>query len=303
VIHVDRRAQSRVAAAFVLVFIIGGIMGAAIVGPTLAPTQTLEKTYERTIVYTRELTVTETAVRASTTTATVTETVPLTHTSERTVTETMTALTTLYGTTTVERTVYVNYFNTSWCNVTTTTVTLTSTVNGTTTIYNATQTVTQTVTSTTTYTTTVTQTAQQVRKVCFSRVSDCSSIIINLINRANRSIHVMVYSFTYDPLADALIMALKRNVSVTVIIERQQANVTGSVYYKLLNAGVDVRLDSNPYLMHHKVAIIDGWIVVTGSFNWSESAEERNDENIVVIYDEAVAGMYEQEFQRILAST
>jgi phosphatidylserine/phosphatidylglycerophosphate/cardiolipin synthase-like enzyme len=297
VICVDRRAQSRVTAAFVLVLIIGGIMGAAIVGPMLAPTQTLEKTYERTIVYTRELTVTETAVRASTTTATVTETTPLTHTSEKTVTETMTALTTLYGTTTVERTVYVNYFNTSWCNVTTTTVTLTST------IYNATQTVTQTVTSTTTYTTTVTQTAQQVRKVCFSRVSDCSSIIINLINRANRSIHVMVYSFTYDPLADALIMAHKRNVSVTVIIERQQANVTGSVYYKLLNAGVDVRLDSNPYLMHHKVAIIDGWIVVTGSFNWSRSAEERNDENIVVIYDEAVAGMYEQEFQRILAST
>jgi len=282
---VDRRAQSRVAAVFVLVFIIGGIMGAAIVGPMLAPTQTLEKTYERTIVYTRELTVTETAVRASTTTATITETVPLTHTSEKTVTETMTALTTLYGTTTVERTVYVNYFNTSWCNVTTTTVTLTSTV------YNATQTA------------TVTQTAQQVRKVCFSRVSDCSSIIINLINRANRSIHVMVYSFTYDPLADALIMAHKRNVSVTVIIERQQANVTGSVYYKLLNASVDVRLDSNPYLMHHKVAIIDGWIVVTGSFNWSKSAEERNDENIVVIYDEAVAGMYEQEFQRILAST
>jgi phosphatidylserine/phosphatidylglycerophosphate/cardiolipin synthase-like enzyme len=64
-----------------------------------------------------------------------------------------------------------------------------------------------------------------------------------------------------------------------------------------------VRLDSNPYLMHHKVVIMDGWIVVTGSFNWSESAEERNDENIVVIYDEAVAGMYEQEFQRILAST
>jgi phosphatidylserine/phosphatidylglycerophosphate/cardiolipin synthase-like enzyme len=285
VIYVDRRAQSRVAAVFVLVFIIGGIMGAAIVGPMLAPTQTLEKTYERTIVYTRELTVTETAVRASTTTATITETVPLTHTSEKTVTETMTALTTLYGTTTVERTVYVNYFNTSWCNVTTTTVTLTSTV------YNATQTA------------TVTQTAQQVRKVCFSRVSDCSSIIINLINRANRSIHVMVYSFTYDPLADALIMAHKRNVSVTVIIERQQANVTGSVYYKLLNASVDVRLDSNPYLMHHKVAIIDGWIVVTGSFNWSKSAEERNDENIVVIYDEAVAGMYEQEFQRILAST
>ena len=281
----DRRAQSRVAAVFVLVFIIGGIMGAAIVGPMLAPTQTLEKTYERTIVYTRELTVTETAVRASTTTATITETVPLTHTFEKTVTETMTALTTLYGTTTVERTVYVNYFNTSWCNVTTTTVTLTSTV------YNATQTA------------TVTQTAQQVRKVCFSRVSDCSSIIINLINRANRSIHVMVYSFTYDPLADALIMAHKRNVSVTVIIERQQANVTGSVYYKLLNASVDVRLDSNPYLMHHKVAIIDGWIVVTGSFNWSKSAEERNDENIVVIYDEAVAGMYEQEFQRILAST
>jgi hypothetical protein len=293
VIYVGREAQSKVAAVFVLVFIIGGVMGAAIAGPMLALTYTLEKTYEKTLTYTRAFTTTETAIR----TATVRETVSITQTSEKTVT-------TFHDTTTVEKTVYVNLFNATWCNATTTTVTFTSTVNRTVTL-NATQTVTSTVTSTATTTvkTTTTQTVQQVRKTCFSRVSECSSIIINLINRANRTVHVMVYSFTYDPLADALIMAHGRNVSVVVIIERQQANVTGSVYYKLLNAGVDVRLDSNPYLMHHKVAIIDGWIVITGSYNWSQSAEERNDENIVVIYDEAIAERYEQEFQRILAST
>jgi phosphatidylserine/phosphatidylglycerophosphate/cardiolipin synthase-like enzyme len=51
--------------------------------------------------------------------------------------------------------------------------------------------------------------------------------------------------------------------------------------------------------MHHKFMIIDGKIVVTGSYNWSYSAEEKNDENLVVILSPNTAKLYETEFNRI----
>jgi len=59
------------------------------------------------------------------------------------------------------------------------------------------------------------------------------------------------------------------------------------------------RLDGNPYLMHHKVMIVDGEVAVTGSYNWSWSAENRNDENLVIIRDAETAPLYEAEFQRV----
>ncbi len=61
-----------------------------------------------------------------------------------------------------------------------------------------------------------------------------------------------------------------------------------------------MRLDANPDRMHHKVIVIDGKIVITGSYNFSASAEERNDENVVIIFDEAVAKVYLQEVARVV---
>ena len=113
------------------------------------------------------------------------------------------------------------------------------------------------------------------------------------------SIHVMVYSFTLDEFGEALISAKEKGLDVKVVIEEENAYVRGSEYEKLKKAGVDVRLDSNKALMHHKVMIVDGEIVVTGSYNWTKSAEEENDENLVVICGEGLARRYEEEFERI----
>ena len=160
-----------------------------------------------------------------------------------------------------------------------------------------TSTVTQTVTSYTTVMETTTQ--KEVEYVCFSKPDNCSSIIIRLIDSAERYVYVAIYSFTLDNIGDALIRAKNRGVDVKVVIEKDQAGIQGSEYERLLNAGVDVRLDGNPYLMHHKFMIVDGKIVVTGSYNWSYSAEERNDENLVVILSPSIAKLYEDEFNRI----
>ena len=72
-----------------------------------------------------------------------------------------------------------------------------------------------------------------------------------------------------------------------------------SEYWKLKNNGIDVRNDTNSKLMHDKVMIVDGTVVLTGSFNWSTSAEENNNENLIVIYGNDTASLYQNEFWKI----
>jgi len=168
------------------------------------------------------------------------------------------------------------------------------------------RTVTATALSTITKTTTVFERGGEVKVlgVCFSRTMNCSSLIGYWISRANESIHIMIYGFTLDHLSKALIDAVKRGVEVEVVVERESAYWRGSEYERLLQAGVDVKLDGNPYTMHHKVAIIDGKIVITGSYNWTWSAERKNDENVLILMSKSLAEKYEKEFQRtwLLAS-
>ncbi|MDW8041299.1 MAG: phospholipase D family protein [Nitrososphaerota archaeon] len=128
---------------------------------------------------------------------------------------------------------------------------------------------------------------------------NCASVIIDLIDRANRSVLVAIYSFTRDDIADALVRAVNRGLEVRVVIERERAYETGSEYRRLRDGGVNVRLDGNPDLMHHKFIVIDGRIVITGSYNFSGAAEDRNDENIIVIMGEGVASQYRSEFERV----
>jgi phosphatidylserine/phosphatidylglycerophosphate/cardiolipin synthase-like enzyme len=157
-------------------------------------------------------------------------------------------------------------------------------------------------TVTTTTTVVYTQGGEGVIKaVCFSRVEQCDNLLINLISQARKSVYVAIYSFTRDGLARALIDAKNRGVEVKIIIEEENAYGQGSDYRMLKEAGVDIRLDGNPALMHHKFMVVDGEIIVTGSYNWSTAAEDRNDENFVVIRDRSVAERFIQEFNRLLS--
>jgi phosphatidylserine/phosphatidylglycerophosphate/cardiolipin synthase-like enzyme len=140
-----------------------------------------------------------------------------------------------------------------------------------------------------------------IKAVCFSRVEQCDNLLINLISQARKSVYVAIYSFTRDGLARALIDAKNRGVEVKVIIEEENAYGQGSDYRMLKEAGVDIRLDGNPALMLHKFMVVDGEIIVTGSYNWSTAAEDRNDENFVVIRDRSVAERFMQEFNRLLS--
>ena len=135
-------------------------------------------------------------------------------------------------------------------------------------------------------------------EICFSPEGDCEARILYWIRKANHSVHVMVYTLTLDRVGDALIDAHKRGIDVKVILDRYNQE-EGSEYDRLVQAGVPVRLHQGSGLMHNKVAIIDGSIAITGSYNWTGSAENENDENLLVIRSTQISDAYKKEFVKI----
>ena len=139
--------------------------------------------------------------------------------------------------------------------------------------------------------------------ISFSRTNDTSSLLQYWIGRANETIRVMIYLITQDELTDALIEAHQRGVDVDVVIDDDWLYVSGSDYQEILDAGVDIRGDDRAGLMHHKVMVIDGHVVVTGSYNWSGAAEDSNDEDALILKSLSIAQAYLEEFNRIWSQT
>jgi phosphatidylserine/phosphatidylglycerophosphate/cardiolipin synthase-like enzyme len=123
--------------------------------------------------------------------------------------------------------------------------------------------------------------------------------IINLIRKANKSVKVAIFSFTHEELADELVKADIKGLDVAVLVERRQRNVQESQYTRLKDFGIDIKVDGNKNNMHNKFIVIDNKIVITGSPNFSFSGFNRNDENMVIIYDESLALKYFKEFERL----
>lgn len=129
-------------------------------------------------------------------------------------------------------------------------------------------------------------------KVCFTPGGPCTEQIVDSIADASKEIRVQAYSFTSTPIAKALADAHRRGVDVEVILDKSQASAryTGATYLK--NAGIPVLIDDRVAIAHNKVIIIDNKTVITGSFNFTKAAQERNAENLLVIHNEDLASEY-----------
>jgi phosphatidylserine/phosphatidylglycerophosphate/cardiolipin synthase-like enzyme len=107
--------------------------------------------------------------------------------------------------------------------------------------------------------------------------------IISEIRHARAEVLVQAYSFTSAPIAKALLDARKRGVKVTVILDKSQRNANYSAADFLRNSGIATYIDAKHAIAHNKIMIVDREIVITGSFNFTKAAEEKNAENILVI--------------------
>lgn len=134
----------------------------------------------------------------------------------------------------------------------------------------------------------------------FAPEDDVVGALTNLIAQADTSIHFMAFSFTQDDIGQAMRDRAAAGVEVAGIFEQRGAATEFSECNSFLAQGLNVVIDGNPRTFHHKVIIIDGEIVASGSFNFSANATESNDENVVIIHDPAVAQQFEVEFNRQL---
>jgi phosphatidylserine/phosphatidylglycerophosphate/cardiolipin synthase-like enzyme len=134
--------------------------------------------------------------------------------------------------------------------------------------------------------------------IYFAPEDDVLTQIINQIGGAQRSIRFMAFSFTVSQVADELQRQAEAGLSVRGIYETVGSQTEFSTLTQLFCAGVEVRQDGNPFVLHHKVFIVDDRTVVTGSFNFSSNATRSNDENLVIISSPVLAAQYTAEFER-----
>ena len=137
-------------------------------------------------------------------------------------------------------------------------------------------------------------------EVAFSPRGNSLQLVLSTIQSAQKSIRVAAYSFTSNPVAEALRDAYKRGVDVKVVADKDGNSSRYSAVTFLANQGVPVRLNGRYPIMHHKFIVVDGMHLQTGSFSYSASAASKNAENVLVLRDVPVmVEQYEAEWQRL----
>jgi phosphatidylserine/phosphatidylglycerophosphate/cardiolipin synthase-like enzyme len=129
-------------------------------------------------------------------------------------------------------------------------------------------------------------------QVYFSPHRGCTEAIIRELEAARSEILVQAYSFTSAPIAKALLDAHKRGARIEAILDKSQRGAKYSSATFLANSGIPTYIDESHAIAHNKIMIIDRATVITGSFNFTKAAEERNAENILILKSPQLARIY-----------
>ena len=135
-------------------------------------------------------------------------------------------------------------------------------------------------------------------EILFAAEDEVMDELVPLINQSRDNIKFMAFSFTHDGLGDAMLAKAADGVAVSGIFETRGSETEYSELPKMFCNNLAVRQDGNPGTFHHKVIIIDDRIVITGSLNFSDNANDSNDENVIIINNADIAQQFLQEFQR-----
>ena len=133
----------------------------------------------------------------------------------------------------------------------------------------------------------------------FSPEKEVAPIIARAVARAQQEILILAFTFTDDQIGEAILGRADAGIPVRGVFETAGADIEFSYYTIMKDAGianVEVRKDGNSRVMHHKVIIIDRETVIFGSFNFSDSANRRNDENIIIVHDPTFTSFFVEEF-------
>ena len=128
--------------------------------------------------------------------------------------------------------------------------------------------------------------------VYFSPHGGATEAVVHALEQATNKVLVQAYSFTSAPIARALVDAHKRGVKVQVLLDSSQRTEKYSEADFLIHAGVPTLIDARHAIAHNKIMVLDDYLILTGSFNFTKAAEEKNAENLLVINDPSLAAEY-----------
>jgi len=131
----------------------------------------------------------------------------------------------------------------------------------------------------------------------FSPGEDSLKRITGLLNTARRKVDICVFTITDDRISGAILDAFRRKVAIRIVTDDDKAGDRGSDVDRLADAGIPVRFDRTRFHMHHKFALFDDGLLLTGSYNWTRSAASSNEENLVVTEDPRLITPFSQVFE------
>ena len=132
----------------------------------------------------------------------------------------------------------------------------------------------------------------------FSPDGGCEEAIIKKINKAKKSIYFATFAFTNRKIANAIVKKFNQGIEIKGIMEREGLSPYCR-YWLFKDIKADIKWDNNFYLLHHKFFIIDDEILITGSCNPTRAAEEKNEENILILENPEICSIYRKEFKRL----
>lgn len=141
--------------------------------------------------------------------------------------------------------------------------------------------------------------SSSVAEACFSPQHDCAARIVQLFDQARQTVDACVFTITDDRISDAMGRAHRRGVKLRVITDDEKQLDPGSDIERLARSGIAVRVDNSEFHMHHKFALFDGAVLLTGSYNWTRSAAQNNEENFVLAGEPRLLRPFAELFEEL----
>jgi phosphatidylserine/phosphatidylglycerophosphate/cardiolipin synthase-like enzyme len=129
-------------------------------------------------------------------------------------------------------------------------------------------------------------------QVYFSPKGGCTDALVKEIGKAKSEILVQAYSFTSKEIAKALVDAHKRGVHVETILDKSNKSQKYSAADFTFNMGIPTFIDAEHAIAHNKIMVLDKETMITGSFNFTKAAEEKNAENLLILKSKELAKQY-----------
>lgn len=138
-----------------------------------------------------------------------------------------------------------------------------------------------------------------VTEALFTPHHNCAGRIADLFRAARAAVDVCVFTITDDRISDAMIQAHRRGVKVRIVTDNDKCFDPGSDIERFRDAGMPVRQDRTANHMHHKFAIFDGKILLSGSYNWTRSASQWNEENLLLTSEKRLVEPFRELFDKL----